>query len=251
MAQSYFGPDYSMVRKKAAQAGSDERTILPIPMDMNGQQQQGGMFNPAPSYARPRGMGQFLGGGGESPATNGPGLGNPADPLNGDSGPSFDGPPDGYGSPDGMGGGSGGGSIFGGMNSPSGRGVLSAISMAGLAFPNPISTMAGIANGAMSWGNMNQLDATRSAYDFPELNFGQRAGGMLGVNGYGRSSVVNDFNNQMGRAIANGQPVTVPQVFGDPNAGAGPSLPGSDANYGGVSFGDLSDMGYSGGFGVF
>lgn len=247
MAQSYFGPDYSMVRKKAAQAGTDgeQRSILPIPVGMDSQQQQGGMFNPAPSYARPRGMGQFLGGGAaESPATNGPGIGGVADPLGGDSGPGDPGTPSGMGP-------AGGGSIFSGINSPSGRGVLSAISMAGLAFPNPISTMAGIANGAMSWGNMNQLDATRGAYDFPELNAGQRAGGMLGFNGYGRSSVANDFNNQMGRAIAGGQPVTVPQVFGDPNAGAGASLPGSDANFGGVNFGDLSSMGYSGGFGVF
>lgn len=246
MAQGYFGPDYGSIRKRSNQAGTDDgqKSIFPVPVSMGGQQ-QGSMVSPAPSYAQPRGMGQFLGGG-ESPATNGPGLTGP-DPMGGDSGPSFDGPPDGYGSPTP----SSGGSIFGNSSmGPSGRGILSAISMAGLAFPNPISTAAGIANAVMSWGNMNQLDANRSAYDLPQLNAGQRVGGMLGVNSYGRSSVANDFNNQMAQAISRGQPVTVPQVFGDANAGAGAGLPGTDGNFNGATFGDLSGMGYSGGFGV-
>lgn len=209
MAQSYFGPDYSMVRKRASQAGTDEqKSILPIAVPMQGNDQRGSMFSAAPSYAQPRGMGQFLGGGSDMPTENGPGLTNP-DPMGGDSGPSFDGPPDGYGTPSV----SQGGSVFGNSSmGPSGRGILSAISMAGLAFPNPISAAAGIANGVMSWGNMNQLDATRGAYGFPELNVGQRAGGIFGFNGYGRSSVANDFNNQMAQAISRGQPVTVPNV---------------------------------------
>lgn len=250
MAQSYFGPDYSMVRKRASQAGTgdEQKSILPIAVPMQGGNQSGSMFSAAPSYAQPRGMGQFLGGGSDMPTENGPGLTNPSDPMGGDSGPSFDGPPDGYGTPST----SSGGSMFGSSSmGPSGRGILSAISMAGLAFPNPLSAAAGIANGVMSWGNMNQLDANRSAYNMPELNVGQRAGGMFGLNGYGNTSASRDFNNQMAQAISRGQPVTVPQVFGAANAGAGASLPGSDANFDGVSLGDLSGMGYSGGFGVF
>ncbi len=202
--QSYFGPDYGSIRKRSNQAGTEDgqKSIFPVPVPMGGQQ-QGSMLSPAPSYAQPRGMGQFLGGG-ESPATNGPGITGP-DPMGGDSGPSDPGTPDTQGP-------AGNGSMFSGVNSPSGRGILSAISMAGLAFPNPLSTMAGVANGVMSWGNMNQLDATRGAYNMPELTAGQRAGGMLGVNGYGRSSVANDFNNQMAQAISQGRSVTVPNV---------------------------------------
>ncbi len=248
MAGEYFGPDYSSIRRQSNQAGGDDqKSIFPVPVPMGGGQQGGSMFNPTPSYARPQGMQQLFSGG-ENPATNGPGLTNP-DPMGGDSGPSFDGPPDGYGTP----GNSSGGSVFGnsGMG-PSGRGALTALSWAGRAFPPlaPLGLAAGIANGVMSWGNMNQLDANRSAYNMPELTFGQRAGGIFGLNGYGTSPVSKDFNNQMAQAIARGQQVTVPQVFGDANAGAGASLPGSDANFAGVSFGDLSGMGYSGGFGV-
>lgn len=150
------------------------------------------------------------------------------------SGPSFDGPPDGYGGPSApsagtsTGGNSGGimSASFGGgngswlntvgdaMKSDTGRNALTAMSWAGRAFPPmaPLGIAAGIANGALSWGNMNNLDATRGAYGFPELDFGQRAGGLIGVNGYGRSSVADDFNSQMAQAIAGGRSVTVPNV---------------------------------------
>lgn len=233
MAQGYFGPDYSMVRRRAAQAGTgdEQRSILPVAVPAPADDRGGSMFSAAPSYARPRGMGQFLGGG-EAPTAGGPGLANP-DPMGGDSGPGDPGTPSGIGPS--------GGSIFGGSGGPSGRGILSALAMAGYVFPNPVSTAAGIANGVMSWGNMNNLDATRSAYGFPELNFGQRAGGVLGFNGYGRSSTLDDFNNQMAQAISRGQPVTVPSAFGGVSVpGIGPSAADvTAANAAGLDIGNF------------
>ena len=143
-----------------------------------------------------------------------------------------------------------------------GRDILGGISKAGWAFPNPISAAAGLANGVMSWSNMNNLDATRGAYGFPELNAGQRAGGVLGFNSYGTNSTAQDFNSQMAQAIAAGQPVTVPNVFGPTSPGGlnpgevtdGGGYSGFDgggySGFDGVDTGSLGDMGYSGGFGI-
>lgn len=249
MAGEYFGPDYASLRRRSNQAGTEDgqRSIFPLPVAMGGQPQASAV-NPMPSYARPQGMGSIFGGSGNDAIPAADPI-STADPNGMTSGPAI---PDGSGFSMGApsGGGNGTGPNTGG---PSGRGALTALSMFGMAVPNPISSIAGLLNAGMSWNNMNQLDANRSAYGLPQLNVGQRAGGVLGVNGYGRSSTMNDFNGQMAQAISRGQPVTVPNINaptspGGLNPGEAPSFA---TDLGGLTPASLADMGYSGGFGVF
>ena len=150
-------------------------------------------------------------------------------------------------------------SIMGALTRPEGRNLLSLISALGLVVPNPVSTVAGITNGVLGWNNMNNLDKSRSAYGRGTLTAGQRAGGLLGVNSYGKSSVVSDFNKSMAQDITAGKQVTVPNVNaptsrgglnpGETADGSSPSNNGADNSFsvdggGSVGLADLSDMGY-------
>jgi hypothetical protein len=137
-------------------------------------------------------------------------------------------------------------SIMGALTSPEGRNVLSMLSALGLVVSNPLSMAAGVANGMLGWGNMNNLDKSRSAYGRDTLTAGQRVGGVMGVNSYGRDSVVSDFNKSMAKDITAGRQVTVPNVNAPTSRGGlNPGERATDEVYNPM----LDDFAVNGGFG--
>jgi hypothetical protein len=164
-----------------------------------------------------------------------PGLLGPGGGF-GDSGPSFDGAPDGYDASNPGAYSAGLGEVIGslantgiiGTGGMIGQGVLNA------AFPNTVPAPTGPFDALGQIGNL----------------FG---GGSRG-NAQPASFTVppgTDRGPTVGPVPPQGPVVT--SLLGDPGEGQGtaPGMGASDANFDGISFGDLGDFGYSGGFGVF
>jgi hypothetical protein len=152
----------------------------------------------------------------------------------GDSGPSIDGPPDGY--------------------DPTNPGMYSAGMgevIGSLANTGIIGTGGMMAQGALNAAFPNTVPAPTGPFDA----LGQ-IGNLFGGSGRGEPASFTvpagtDRGPTVG-AVPPQAPVVI-SLLGEPGEGQGtaPGMGASDANFDGISFGDLGDFGYSGGFGVF